>query len=866
MQVRIHRTAHGAVALTLLLLVVAALALPSAALAAYLPWTAQKSGTTQPLYAVSFPSDTAGWVAGGGGTVLRTTDGGATWKAQASKTTQTLHGVTFTDTQNGWAVGNRGTIVHTANGGATWAAQVSGTTQTLYGVAFANAATGWAVGGRGTVLGTTDGGATWTAQTLSRDTLTGVACADASTLWVTGGKGIVRRSTNGGTSWTTQYPGGKSAFNAVGCTGTTAVWVAGSGGSVRKSANGGGSWSSLNTGTSQTLYALAAVDGSRVRAAGAGGAVRVTVNAGSSWAGEATGTTQSLSGLAWRGTHGWVVGGGGVVLTYAPDTAAPTTAAAGLQADDHSGWANAAVTVTLTPTDAGSAGVAATHYTVDGVQKAYTAPFSVSGQGRHTVTYWSVDGAGNTESAKTGYVNIDLAVPTVGSDADAAWHTADVTVHLSAADTGGSGVAATQYREHGSSDWVTANGDQFVVPATSTQGPHTFDIRSLDAAGNASATGSCTVKIDATAPTTTATGLGADDLSDWSATARTVTFAATDGAGSGVSAVRYTINDGPTLTYTKSFTISDLDQTKVTYWSVDAIGNTEAVHTGWVNISDPYAQSDGLAADLDSQWHNGAVSVRLIAHGNPGPLTIHYTLDGGAQQDASSPAAFDVSGAGHHTIVFWASNGNVPADESPHQTGYVNIDTTRPQTTMQVGAPQGWVNHAVTLLFQAGDDSSGVATTYSAIDNGTAAEGTSREVPAPADHSGDGPHTVTYWSADAAGNVETPTPVAVNIDTRQPTTKAPYSLAARRGQTAKLRYVVADQAPCAGTAAAKIVIKNARGKAVKTLKVKRVKTGVTATVKFRCKLAKGKYRFFVYATDAAGNAQSKIASNRVTVR
>ena len=87
-----------------------------------------------------------------------------------------------------------------------------------------------------------------------------------------------------------------------------------------------------------------------------------------------------------------------------------------------------------------------------------------------------------------------------------------------------------------------------------------------------------------------------------------------------------------------------------------------------------------------------------------------------------------------------------------------------------------------------------------------------------------------------------------------------------RGRTVKLRFVVADQAPCAGTAAAKIVVKNAQGRVVKTLKAAKVRAGATSAVKFRCKLAKGKYRFFVYATDAAGNPQSKVASNRLTVR
>ena len=127
-------------------------------------------------------------------------------------------------------------------------------------------------------------------------------------------------------------------------------------------------------------------------------------------------------------------------------------------------------------------------------------------------------------------------------------------------------------------------------------------------------------------------------------------------------------------------------------------------------------------------------------------------------------------------------------------------------------------------------------------------------------------HTVTYWSTDAAGNAEAATAAVIRIDTRKPTTRAPYSAAVTRLRTVKLRFVVADRAPCAGTASAKIVVKNAHGRKVKTIKVARVKAGAASAVKFRCKLAKGKYRFFVYATDSAGNAQSKIASNRLTVR
>ncbi|MCK5618455.1 MAG: hypothetical protein KAJ17_03605, partial [Candidatus Krumholzibacteria bacterium] len=43
----------------------------------------------------------------------------------------TLRGVSFTDASTGTAVGDAGTILRTTNGGATWVGQTSGTTKTL---------------------------------------------------------------------------------------------------------------------------------------------------------------------------------------------------------------------------------------------------------------------------------------------------------------------------------------------------------------------------------------------------------------------------------------------------------------------------------------------------------------------------------------------------------------------------------------------------------------------------------------------------------------------------------------------------------------------------------------------------------------
>ena len=61
------------------------------------------------------------------------------------------------------------------------------------------------------------------------------------------------------------------------------------------------------------------------------------------------------------------------------------------------------------------------------------------------------------------------------------------------------------------------------------------------------------------------------------------------------------------------------------------------------------------------------------------------------------------------------------------------------------------------------------------------------------------------------------------------------------------------------------MVKNSHNRAVKTIK-KSVKTGVGSTASFRCTLARGTYRFYVHATDPAGNRQVKVVSNRLIVR
>jgi hypothetical protein len=103
-----------------------------------------------------------------------------------------LLGVYFVDPGHGWAVGTTGTIVATSDGGATWAKRDSATQFDLHGVWFADTMRGWAVGVHGTLLLTDDGGLTW--QGRNRGTSVpylGLTAAGTRRLWAASGDGSV---------------------------------------------------------------------------------------------------------------------------------------------------------------------------------------------------------------------------------------------------------------------------------------------------------------------------------------------------------------------------------------------------------------------------------------------------------------------------------------------------------------------------------------------------------------------------------------------------------------------------------------------------------------------------------------------------
>ena len=116
-----------------------------------------------------FNGQSGGWLAGDGGLLLQTGDGGCSWNPPADALPAAVRGLDFRALavrgSRVWLAGAPGTLVaHSPDNGQTWFAFRTDNTVPLLGLWFSDAQRGWAVGSLGTILHTRDGGQTWRMQ------------------------------------------------------------------------------------------------------------------------------------------------------------------------------------------------------------------------------------------------------------------------------------------------------------------------------------------------------------------------------------------------------------------------------------------------------------------------------------------------------------------------------------------------------------------------------------------------------------------------------------------------------------------------------------------------------------------------------
>jgi uncharacterized protein YvpB len=279
-----------------------------------------------------------------------------------------------------------------------------------------------------------------------------------------------------------------------------------------------------------------------------------------------------------------------------------------------------------------------------------------------------------------------------------------------------------------------------------------------------------------------------------------------------------------------------------------------ALPSGWVSG----AVVSGTAPGSTTSGSRGWTPVSFSVTAGPWNVNIRSNATTTSGIVGTLPANASVTCSGWEDGQSVANAWSGTPEERWYRIGAAP-DTKAPTTTVS-GLPAGWTDHAVTLAFAATDNQSGVAYSEHQVDGGAWLHGGAVTL------SAQGAHTVFYRSVDVAGNIEQAHSCTVRIDTRRPTVVANWATTVTSGHAAGLLFCISDPRPGSPTATVTIRVRTSTGRLVKKLVTGAVAVDARLAAKFVCKLTPGQYRFFVYATDVAGNTQSSVSSNRLTVR
>lgn len=149
------------------------------------------SGVNVTLNAVSFADANHGYAAGGGGTLVKTDNGGGAWMhSHPFPASVEVRGLAFPTPATGYAVtwdGHHGGIWRTVDAGVHWS-ETTASAAPFASVSASGTAEAWASAADGTAWHTSDSGATWDKRTLSNEALRGTSVAGGSA-WVVGSRG-----------------------------------------------------------------------------------------------------------------------------------------------------------------------------------------------------------------------------------------------------------------------------------------------------------------------------------------------------------------------------------------------------------------------------------------------------------------------------------------------------------------------------------------------------------------------------------------------------------------------------------------------------------------------------------------------------
>ncbi len=308
-------------------------------------WERAAIPTTRNLQSVCFADSLHGWVAGDSGTILHTTDGGASWVMQVTQTSNEIPYVFFLNRNLGWAVAINytttpyGTILlTTTDGGATWHSRPYPVPELFMTcILFTDSLHGWMGGRPNVIVRTSDGGVTWTPAIIDTSTLAffpvldirfynkkyGYACGGILDV-----AGVIWRTTNGGENWHAIDPAYAPADEVHKLHIFDSLHVMGAGGDpdfgygvgMIRTSDGGLSWAYHELPVQGNAYDVDFRNDTEVWAPlGAKRKLIWSLDGGFTWTPVMTPDSTSIYDMTFPDTrHGFAVGRNGAFISYRP--------------------------------------------------------------------------------------------------------------------------------------------------------------------------------------------------------------------------------------------------------------------------------------------------------------------------------------------------------------------------------------------------------------------------------------------------------------------------------------------------------------------------------------------------------------------
>ncbi|MFL5946424.1 MAG: Ig-like domain-containing protein, partial [Gaiellaceae bacterium] len=472
------------------------------------------------------------------------------------------------------------------------------------------------------------------------------------------------------------------------------------------------------------------------------------------------------------------------------DRTAPDTIISGKPADPSNA---ASPSFTFTSSEAGSS----FQCRIDsGSWTPCTAPRTLNGltDNAHTFDVRATDAAGNTDASPDTWTwHRDTNAPTGTLNNPGANVRQSITLTSAESDPLSNGYASGlasvsfEYSSDGST-WAAIGtnssapfDNMFWNTSAVADGVYQLHVVVRDVAGNETTSAAVTsVRVDNTAPTTSQNDPGA-----YVRATKTLTGSAAD-SGSGVDHVDFqrtpaggsswttiatdsTPGDGLQVSFdTTAVADGHYDLRTVAY---DVAGN-QAAGTAVANrlvdntapsatLNDPGAYlrgAVGLASNTSDPGGANASGITSVAY--------EYSTNGGSSWQPTG-STFDSTSVADGNVDLHVVATDAAGNTTTSATVTKLADNTKPSTSDN--APGGWHASPVTVTLTPGDAGSGVnVTEYSVDGNASYTVGTSVAIPAPADGSNDGAHTIAYFSVDNAGNIETVKSATVLIDATPP--------------------------------------------------------------------------------------------------